>query len=124
VSHGGVAPFDGDLDDYQRYLLDEAKRVREGLKAPARDAAKAAPRGRRSAAGAQLKPLKQALDRLEARMAALQAEKAALEARLAGALAPKEMTAASDRLHGVNEELARDEEKWLELCGEIEAIDA
>jgi ATP-binding cassette subfamily F protein 3 len=22
-------PFDGDLDDYQRYLLDEAKRVRE-----------------------------------------------------------------------------------------------
>jgi ATP-binding cassette subfamily F protein 3 len=29
VSKGGVGPFDGDLDDYQRYLLDEAKRVRE-----------------------------------------------------------------------------------------------
>ena len=29
VSRGGVGPFDGDLDDYQRYLLDEAKRVRE-----------------------------------------------------------------------------------------------
>ena len=28
VSRGGVAPFDGDLDDYQRYLLDEAKRLR------------------------------------------------------------------------------------------------
>ncbi len=28
VSRGGVAPFDGDLDDYQRYLLDEAKRQR------------------------------------------------------------------------------------------------
>jgi ATP-binding cassette subfamily F protein 3 len=27
VSRGGVAPFDGDLDDYQRYLLDEAKAV-------------------------------------------------------------------------------------------------
>ena len=26
VSRGGVGPFDGDLDDYQRYLLDEAKR--------------------------------------------------------------------------------------------------
>src|ERR1035437_3492062 len=25
VSRGGVAPFEGDLDDYQRYLLDEAK---------------------------------------------------------------------------------------------------
>ncbi len=29
VSRGGVEPFDGDLDDYQRYLLDEAKRARE-----------------------------------------------------------------------------------------------
>ena len=33
VSRGGVEPFDGDLDDYQRYLLDEAKRQREELKA-------------------------------------------------------------------------------------------
>lgn len=29
VSAGGVAPFDGDLDDYQQYLLDHAKRQRE-----------------------------------------------------------------------------------------------
>ena len=29
VSRGGIAPFDGDLDDYQRYLLNEAKRSRE-----------------------------------------------------------------------------------------------
>ena len=29
VARGGVEPFDGDLDDYQRYLLDEAKRSRE-----------------------------------------------------------------------------------------------
>ena len=29
VSKGGIGPFDGDLEDYQRYLLDEAKRVRE-----------------------------------------------------------------------------------------------
>ncbi|WP_310615281.1 ATP-binding cassette domain-containing protein [Limnohabitans sp.] len=28
VSRGGVEPFDGDLDDYQRYLLDEGKRLR------------------------------------------------------------------------------------------------
>ncbi len=30
VSRGGIAPFDGDLEDYQRYLLEEAKRAREG----------------------------------------------------------------------------------------------
>ncbi len=29
VGRGGVGPFDGDLDDYQRYLLDEARRLRE-----------------------------------------------------------------------------------------------
>ncbi|KON81637.1 ATP-binding cassette domain-containing protein [Azoarcus sp. PA01] len=29
VARGGVEPFDGDLDDYQRYLLDEARRSRE-----------------------------------------------------------------------------------------------
>jgi len=29
VGGGSIAPFDGDLDDYQRYLLDEAKRSRE-----------------------------------------------------------------------------------------------
>jgi ATP-binding cassette subfamily F protein 3 len=34
VSRGGVEPFDGDLDDYQRYLLDEAKRSREAAATP------------------------------------------------------------------------------------------
>ncbi len=29
VGRGQVGPFDGDLDDYQRYLLDESKRLRE-----------------------------------------------------------------------------------------------
>jgi len=32
VGRGVVGPFDGDLDDYQRYLLDESKRLREVAK--------------------------------------------------------------------------------------------
>jgi ATP-binding cassette subfamily F protein 3 len=32
VAQGGVKPWDGDMDDYQRYLLDEAKRQREAAK--------------------------------------------------------------------------------------------
>jgi ATP-binding cassette subfamily F protein 3 len=39
VSRGGVGPFDGDLDDYQRYLLDEARRVREEAAAQQKRAA-------------------------------------------------------------------------------------
>ncbi|MDB5750261.1 MAG: transporter-related protein, partial [Ramlibacter sp.] len=41
VGRGGIAPFDGDLDDYQRYLLDEAKRLREQAKLDAASAAAA-----------------------------------------------------------------------------------
>ena len=41
VGRGEVAPFDGDLDDYQRYLLDEAKRLREEAKLATREAAAA-----------------------------------------------------------------------------------
>lgn len=36
VSHGGIEPFDGDLDDYQRYLLDMAKQKREAVQAAQR----------------------------------------------------------------------------------------
>ena len=39
VSRGGVTPFDGDLEEYQRYLLDEAKRSRESGSAPQKRAA-------------------------------------------------------------------------------------
>ena len=40
---GMVAPFDGDLDDYQRYLLDEAKRLRELARQESAAAAAPAP---------------------------------------------------------------------------------
>ncbi|MEK7344080.1 MAG: ATP-binding cassette domain-containing protein [Pseudomonadota bacterium] len=40
VGRGKVEPFDGDLDDYQRYLLDESKRLRELAKNSAKDASK------------------------------------------------------------------------------------
>jgi ATP-binding cassette subfamily F protein 3 len=39
VSRGGVEPFDGDLDDYQRYLLEEGKRLRAEAVASANAAA-------------------------------------------------------------------------------------
>ena len=39
VTRGGVLPFDGDLEDYQRYLLDEAKKAREAASAQQKRAA-------------------------------------------------------------------------------------
>jgi ATP-binding cassette, subfamily F, member 3 len=37
VSRGGIGPFDGDLDDYQRYLLDMAKQAREAQRQEQKD---------------------------------------------------------------------------------------
>jgi ATP-binding cassette subfamily F protein 3 len=42
VGRGKVEPFDGDLDDYQKYLLEESKRLREVAKNAAREPAAAA----------------------------------------------------------------------------------
>ncbi len=41
VGRGAISPFDGDLDDYQRYLLEESKRLREEARAGARAGARA-----------------------------------------------------------------------------------
>ncbi|MCA1979295.1 MAG: ATP-binding cassette domain-containing protein [Thiobacillus sp.] len=119
VTRGGVEPFDGDLDDYQRYLLDEGRRLRESLKAdaaakPVSDDKKPAP------AGNKLKSLRQKLDRIDARLADLQTEKNALETRLSGTLGLDEIADAGRRLERVNDELAEAEEAWLALSSEIE----
>jgi ATP-binding cassette subfamily F protein 3 len=128
VSKGGVGPFDGDLDDYQRYLLDEAKRVRESLKEADRavEPAKVARppvAAKRTAPSGKLKVLRQSLEKLDKSMAALQLERTELEARLAGNLSVEDIARAGTQLQHVNEELAREEEKWLELSGEIEELD-
>jgi ATP-binding cassette subfamily F protein 3 len=52
VTRGGVEPFDGDLDDYQRWLLELSRAAVRGVAAPARPtvAATPAPRSRTRAA--------------------------------------------------------------------------
>ncbi len=138
VSHGGIAPFDGDLDDYQRYLLDVAKQKRESVQraeakptaAPA-DATPKLSQGeqrkldaqRRQQLADQLKPHKKQRDALERRLASLQTEQAALHAQLQGNLSPAELAEAGKRLKVVDDALADTEEQWLEVASEIEAIE-
>ncbi len=136
VGRGRVEPFDGDLDDYQRYLLDEAKRLREvASTAPApAPAAETAPRGnpqeqrklqaqQRQQLAARLKPLKKEREKAEQRMAALEAEKAQLEESLSAGLPAPEIAETGRRLKAVGDELAALEERWLELSGDIEAAE-
>ncbi len=132
VGRGVVAPFDGDLDDYQRYLLDESKRLREQAKldriAELVQPVKAEePRKQdaqhRQQASSRLKPLRKELEQADQRMAQLSGEKAALDAKLGTRLAPADLAEAGKRLKAINEELASLEERWLQLSGDIESIE-
>ncbi len=147
VTRGGVEPFDGDLDDYQRYLLDEAKRQRESLKESSKEPAvttkhvaekEAAVRAagtfdsknaseqrkrdaqRRQQQADKAKPLKRELEGCETRMSELTQEKARLEAQLATPLAPPAIADAGKRLKAASDELHALEERWLALTEQIE----
>ncbi len=148
VSHGGIAPFDGDLDDYQRYLLDVAKQKREAAQTPTRaipaadseasestppsthgDASRVHPgeqrkleAQRRQQLADQLKPHKKQRDQLEKQLEALQTEQAELHARLQGNLSPAQLAETGKRLKAVDDALADTEEAWLEVAALIEDL--
>ncbi len=149
VSRGGIGPFDGDLDDYQRYLLDVAKQAREAQRqeqkdlrnaaaepvaaAPVPVAASPAPAAsrspeqrkldaqRRQQRAEQLRPLKKELEQSEKRMAALNTEKRALEETLSQPASPVTLADTGRRLKAVNDELEALELRWLELGEQLEA---
>lgn len=141
VSHGGIEPFDGDLDDYQRYLLDVARQARDTQRQESREASVSesttadqapaidAPRGaeqrrleaqRRQQLAEKLRPMKKELAQVEQRMTGLGAEKESLETSLSGPLSPEDIAQAGRRLKVVLEELEACELRWLELGEAIE----
>ena len=147
VSQGGVAPFDGDLDDYQKYLLDHAKRQREeakksGSAAPVAVAApvvakaalvealsasvKDTPEQRKLDAKARQqqseanKPLRQELEKIDSKIQALQNEKTNLQALLTTTTLPAEMAQAGKRLKAIETETSAIEERWLQVTEQLE----
>ena len=125
VSRGGVEPFDGDLDDYQRYLLDEAKRAREELKTSlknAKDVVTQAPIPvvENKKITAQLKTLKRDQGKLEQTMLDLQTRKHALEARLTTPLPAQDIGEIGREIKTIDDELSRHEERWLDISTQIE----
>ncbi len=120
VSRGGVEPFDGDLDDYQRYLLDEAKRQREAIR-ETREASKpaapppppvVAPKPRANTSPKRKKELQD----VESRMAVLQTQVSQLEAELSNPNPQSNIADLGRTLAAAHAELAQCEERWLELA--------
>jgi ATP-binding cassette subfamily F protein 3 len=146
VADGRVQPFDGDLDDYQRWLLERTRAQQRSLQA-ARDDAKevpaspgaepaATPSGnrrddRKAAALARqqradrAKPLKREMNLIDHQLGALHAERDRLESDLAtGSLDPAAMAEHGRRLKQIADTLDALETRWLELGSELEAIEA
>jgi len=134
VGRGQVEPFDGDLDDYQRYLLDESKRLREQVRAatePAATALPAAPDAReqrrldaqaRQQLSEKTRPLKRELETIDRRLGQLSQEKAELEGRLMQQLPPTEIAECGRRLKACTDELETLEERWLEVSSVLEEL--
>jgi len=150
VGRGKVEPFDGDLDDYQRYLLEESKRLREEAKrassaapmqpqpekeSPAIKAAELETTPTLSAAeqrkletqrrqqlATQLRPFKKELEQNEQRMAVIEQEKSDLEMQLSGPLPSTEIAEAGRRLKALSDEMAALEERWMWLSEKLQDL--
>jgi ATP-binding cassette, subfamily F, member 3 len=161
VTRGGVLPFDGDLDDYQRWLLEVARAAQRGapppplpslLATPVRSepvfrqshddrgaSAKAAPSAQRAAGAAReergaakqartqlaerTRPLRYEIKQIDERLARLGAERGDVEAQLARPDLDATAYAEQGRQHAhVQAEIARLEERWLELQGQLDAL--
>lgn len=131
VSRGGVSPFDGDLDDYQRYLLDEAKRQREAIKEASNTLAKAQRKAlqdtqallpKQSPKLSSLNKMEKELEIIEQKIALANQEGRTFEAQLNIAKTPNEMAEISQAMQKVNVQLAILEENWLEITTSIEEM--
>jgi ATP-binding cassette, subfamily F, member 3 len=123
VTDGEVKPFDGDLDDYQKWLLEqsrEASRAQSrGDKAKRKGAAPAAPAPRTE----DPKPLRKELASTEQRLAALNRDRSACEAALAApALSQPKRAEHGKRLKQLGDEIEALEARWLELSSQLDAM--
>ncbi len=138
VAEGRCVNFDGDLDDYAKWLNSRdlngsaAKAAAKGnaKSGGERNVASAKDQRRASAdARAQLKPLQDSLKKLDQQMAKLQKELAALDQKLADqglyeSARSAELATALKQQGELKKKLAGTEEEWLAATEQIEALGA
>ncbi len=125
VSRGGIEPFEGDLDDYQKFLLDEAKRLKAIASSGARViAASPVKASTPKPVLPSLKNMQKELAQIEAKMQTLEAQRNELHAVMANKLAAAELAEKGKLLKQIDQELPALEARWLELTGQLESATA
>jgi len=149
VTHGGVEEFDGDLDDYQRWLAEQAKlqavAYKKAKDAPVKQSAKpvevaavqavapAAPaatdiklsKEARQKLTEASRPLKRELTDIENKLATAQTQAPEIEQRLCETSLDAETRAElGKKLKALTDDIEAMESRWLELQGELEQLNA
>ncbi|MBM3388636.1 MAG: ATP-binding cassette domain-containing protein [Betaproteobacteria bacterium] len=147
VAAGTLQPFDGDLDDYQRWLADEqrayaAQRLTKDLSTRTAACGSAGPQAggnrredRKAVAAARQeraqrqRPLKQELERIEQRLEALEQQRAAMQVRILqgstdGTLSGAAVSEAGRKLRELENETAKLEHRWLEIGEALQGLEA
>ena len=147
VSGGSLGPFDGDLDDYQKWLLEQSKvaarAARQEAAAPraapgiasvpapllgapvaanSRDERKAAAQMRQQRSEAA-RPLRQEVNRIDNKLGVLFAERDAREAGLAQPdIDTAQLADSGKRLKAIVTQIEQLEARWLELSTQLDNI--
>ena len=117
VSKGGIAPFDGDLDDYQQFLFEEAKRLKALAQSETvASTPKAAPAViKNSKPSQQQKTFQKQQQLVESDMQDLEFEKTRLLEAMSATTLTDELMALGKQLKVAENKLSELEVQWLEL---------
>ncbi len=125
VANGRVLPYDGDMDDYRKLLLDERQPAGGGKAKAAPKLTKAEERKAAADRRAQLTPLKRAADDAEKRVAKLQGEIAKIETALNApdtyANEPAKVLTLTKQRGELQRQLDAAEAMWLEATDAYES---
>ena len=117
VSKGGIAPFDGDLDDYQQFLFEEAKRLKALAQSETvASAPRAAPAAIKSSKPSQQqKTFQKQQQQVESDMQGLELEKTRLLEAMSATTLTDELMTLGKELKVAENKLSKLEVQWLEL---------
>ena len=131
VSKGSVYPFDGDLDEYQQFLLDEAKRLRDEAKHLSSKSfvtqlttepppPTLSSNNSKTFISPELKKIQKSLNQIESNISSLNTKIAILENEITGSSDIQIITKLGKELTDLQKQLQNDEDKWLELTQKLE----